>query len=104
MSPVCSIHDISNPGSKGMTYNDTRLIIVQKNLQFYVYLNSCPHRGIPLEWQPDQFLDMDKEFIQCAMHGALFSIDTGRCITGPCPGEKLTPIPHCIVDDQIYLV
>jgi len=52
----------------------------------------CPHRGVPLEWQPDQFLDPSASLIQCATHGALFLIESGECVAGPCAGQFLTAL------------
>jgi len=31
--------------------------------------------------------------IQCATHGALFLIESGECIAGPCAGQSLTALP-----------
>ncbi|MDO6468207.1 Rieske 2Fe-2S domain-containing protein [Neptunomonas phycophila] len=103
MSPICPINDITDPGAKGILHNGVSFMVIKKNDQFYVYENSCPHQRIALEWQPDQFLDIDKQFIQCAMHGALFTIETGQCIAGPCPGKSLIQVPHQIIDNTLYL-
>jgi nitrite reductase/ring-hydroxylating ferredoxin subunit len=56
-----------------------------------------------LEWQPNQFLDYEKQFIQCATHGALFGIDDGICIAGPCPGEQLEALPVEVRDGEVWL-
>ncbi|WP_004578851.1 Rieske (2Fe-2S) protein [Marinobacter nanhaiticus] len=58
----------------------------------YAYLNLCPHLGIELNWLPDRFMDPDNCFIQCATHGALFTVDDGHCIAGPCAGDHLFPL------------
>lgn len=65
----------------------------------YVYKNRCPHRGVGLEWLPDQFLDSSASLIQCATHGALFLIEDGECIAGPCEGKSLTAL-ECREDGQ----
>ncbi|WP_148053418.1 Rieske 2Fe-2S domain-containing protein, partial [Pseudomonas fluorescens] len=52
----------------------------------------CPHRGVGLEWHHDQFLDPSNSLIQCATHGALFLIEDGECVAGPCVGQALTAI------------
>lgn len=103
MIKLCDIDDIANDSSKGFSVESTSVFAVRKNNQIYIYLNSCPHRHIPLEWQPDQFLDYDKNYIQCASHGALFTIDEGACIAGPCPGESLTAIQYEIRDGSIWI-
>ncbi|WP_202980281.1 Rieske (2Fe-2S) protein [Marinobacter fonticola] len=62
---------------------------VRQHGKTYAYLNYCPHLGIELNWQPDRFMDPDNCFIQCATHGALFTVDDGHCIAGPCAGDQL---------------
>lgn len=66
-------------------------VICQRG-EVYAYLNYCPHLGIELNWLPDQFMDPDNCFIQCATHGALFTVDDGLCIAGPCAGDQLIPL------------
>jgi nitrite reductase/ring-hydroxylating ferredoxin subunit len=73
------------------------LFVVRANAGVRAYLNRCPHRGTPLNWVPDRFLTDDREHAICATHGALFRIDDGRCIAGPCVGDSLEPI--CVVVD-----
>ncbi|MBC67605.1 MAG: Rieske, partial [Acinetobacter sp.] len=36
--------------------------------------------------------DQDREYIQCSTHGALFSVETGECISGPCLGDFLEKV------------
>lgn len=103
MLPLCTLDQLPDLHSKGFELNGKKLLAVNYRGTIYVYENSCPHRSIPLEWQPDQFLDYDKSFIQCATHGALFKIDTGECIAGPCVADSLTPIP-CEVQGDTLLV
>lgn len=79
------------------------IFIVHKDGEFFAYYNQCPHTGATLEWQEDQFLDMDNALIQCATHDALFMIDSGECIAGPCAGDSLEPLPLIIKSDQIHL-
>jgi len=90
---LCYLHEIPNGGSKGFTAEGKQLFVVKKGHQCYLYANRCPHASLPLNWVPDQFLDADKELIQCSSHGALFQIETGRCVAGPCPGKSLLAVP-----------
>ena len=56
------------------------------------YLNRCVHVPTELDWQPGEFLDADREFILCSIHGAAYAATTGRCIGGPCGRGGLLPI------------
>jgi nitrite reductase/ring-hydroxylating ferredoxin subunit len=44
-----------------------------------------------MDWVTDQFLDLDREYIECATHAALFCIWDGVCVAEPCAGDCLTP-------------
>jgi len=93
---LCNINEIENPGAKGFEIGSGRktrnIFIIKKDGEVYGYNNKCPHAGINLEWQPDDFLDHDKTLIQCSVHGALFHIETGDCAGGPCNGIGLEKI------------
>ena len=60
------------------------------------YHNRCPHTGAPLNWTPEQFLSFDQTLIQCDIHGALFRLEDGRCVHGPCAGRSLQSVPITI--------
>ena len=79
------------------------IFVVHKDGNFFAYYNKCPHTGATLEWQEDQFLDLDKALIQCATHDALFMIDSGECVAGPCVGDSLQALPVIIKDDHLHL-
>lgn len=104
MGLLCHLDDINEDSSKGFEYQDDNLFAVKKDGQVFVYRNSCPHLGVELNWQEDQFLDMDNALIQCATHGALFVIESGECVAGPCLGQYLQPVDFEIRDGAIYLV
>ncbi len=104
MIRLCAVKDLENPGSKGFHNERGHIFAVRKGDEVYVYENSCPHFGINLEWQPDQFLDSEKRLIQCATHGAQFLIETGECIAGPCPGDQLSKLESIVKDGVVYLL
>jgi nitrite reductase/ring-hydroxylating ferredoxin subunit len=55
----------------------------------YAYVNVCPHAGRALNWKPGAFLTRQGNLIMCSAHGAIFEIETGICVAGPCPGARL---------------
>ena len=58
----------------------------------------------PRSFLENQFLDGDQEFIQCSTHGALFVVETGECISGPCLGQSLQKVDINVHSDGgIYL-
>ena len=89
MIRLCAPNELTEGQSRGFAVAELKLLVVRREGQVYAYQNRCPHRGIPLEWQPDQFLDHSNSLIQCATHGALFLIESGECVAGPCSGQSL---------------
>lgn len=100
---LCALTDIPEAGSKGFTLAGRKLFAVKQQGKIYLYQNSCPHIGIPLEWVEDRFLDSSGSMIQCANHGALFMIKTGKCVAGPCSGRSLIPIDYSIDAGDIFI-
>jgi nitrite reductase/ring-hydroxylating ferredoxin subunit len=102
---LCPTSDIPDPGSKSFQLEDNNdtldIFVVHKDGEFHAFINRCPHTGVNLEWLEDQFLDRNLSFIQCATHGALFEIDTGHCIHGPCAGDKLMAVKIKIIDNTL---
>ena len=56
------------------------------------YLNRCVHVPTEMDWQEGQFLDGDKRFIVCSIHGATYEPADGRCVGGPCGRGRLTAL------------
>jgi nitrite reductase/ring-hydroxylating ferredoxin subunit len=104
---VCRLDDLDDPGSKGGTlvHRDQAhdVFVVRRNGRLYGYLNTCPHTGAPLAWVPDQFLDIERTHIQCAMHGALFRPEDGLCVAGPCSGDRLTMLPVVVESGDVVM-
>lgn len=78
--------------------------VVMQGEWVYAYLNRCPHSGAPLNWSPDVFLSPEGTHIQCSLHGALFQIDDGLCVFGPCSGESLMPLPVAVEQGAVVLL
>ncbi len=87
------VTDIADPGSQAFILElETGTLegfAVRKGRHIVAYLNRCPHMGVCLNWGENGFLNYDETLIQCSMHGALFTIEEGRCLWGPCRGEVL---------------
>jgi nitrite reductase/ring-hydroxylating ferredoxin subunit len=68
------------------------LFAVHRGGRLLVYVNACPHIGVPLDIMPDRFLDGPGRAIVCAVHGARFRIEDGFCLAGPCAGDSLEAV------------
>ena len=105
---LCRSQDLPEGSSRGFIVDTCHgredMFLVCKNGQLFGYRNSCPHTGSPLDWVPDRFLNLDGDLIQCATHDALFRIEDGTCIAGPCVGKVLQPVSVTLCNDEIFLI
>lgn len=100
---LCTVADLPEDGARGFQLQQTSLLVVSTRAGIQVFLNRCPHLGVPLQWQRDRFLDEEGMFIRCATHGALFEKDSGLCILGPCRGDSLWRIDYTVEDGRILV-
>ena len=76
--------------------------IVRQGQHAFGYVDACPHAGLPLAQEVDQYLTSTGDLIMCSWHGALFQIRDGACIGGPCAGTKLKAWHIIVRDGQLY--
>ena len=102
---LCALDDIAEPGSRGFVLQIGEAyfhgFVVRKNGAVAGYVDRCPHMGLPLAQQLDAYLTPDRGLIACSWHAALFRIEDGACVGGPCGGARLTPWPVTVVDGGI---
>ncbi len=106
MRALCRLEDLGDGASKGFPPAPggfAGLFAVRRGNVVRVYVNACPHLGLPLDWMPDRFLSADGSRIVCATHGAEFRIADGACLQGPCRGDRLDPV-MARIEDGILLV
>lgn len=102
---LCRLDEIDDPGGKGFEVEGRQpVFVIRKDGALHGYMNVCPHQGTPLDWKPDTFLTVDKDMIQCATHWALFRIEDGHCLKGPCIGRSLTPVEIELRDGEVVLI
>lgn len=97
--PLCQLADIAEMSCREFTLQQAdgeevpAFVLRLRGDEVAAYRNRCPHTGATLNWVADEFLSVEREFIQCAIHGALFRLHDGLCIYGPCTGQSLQQIP-----------
>lgn len=104
---LCRLDDIEDGGSRRFTAEidgrPTAILAVRQANDVHAYVNSCPHVGAPLDFLPGKFLNAEGTHILCANHGALFRIEDGECVSGPCAGDSLTPVKIAVEDGFVRL-
>lgn len=106
MRTLCRLDDLPEGASKGFPPAPggfAGLFAVRQGDTVHVYVNACPHLGVPLDWMPDRFLSTDGRRIVCATHGAEFRIADGLCLQGPCQGDHLEPVMIQIKDGTVWV-
>jgi nitrite reductase/ring-hydroxylating ferredoxin subunit len=101
---LCALADIPDGGSAGIEAAGLGrgYLALRRGASVFVYVNSCPHIGAPLDFRPGQFLNLEKTHILCSLHGALFNIEDGRCVAGPCAGDRLQAVATVVRDGILY--
>jgi nitrite reductase/ring-hydroxylating ferredoxin subunit len=99
------LDQIADPGARNyvLQIGDRRFhgFVVRRGGQAFGYVDRCPHAGLPLAQALDQYLTPDGGLIACSWHGALFEVETGACVGGPCAGARLSPWPVAVEDGRI---
>jgi len=83
---------------------DLPAFVVRFGGRVYAYLNRCAHVWVELDWQPGRFFTVERDYLICASHGALFEPESGFCVAGPCRGGRLETIPVVERDGGVFLV
>ena len=100
---LCRLDDLEEGEARGFVVAGLRrkVVVVRKNGHAFAYLDSCPHYagGTPMAWKTNAYLDDEGTHIACHSHGALFEIETGECVLGPCLGQSLKKVPILIKKD-----
>jgi len=110
---ICCFNDIPSQKARGFhllsidedgTAKPFHIVVVRWGRQVFGYVNKCPHDGVNLDWEPNQFFDPNGIRLMCGKHGALFELGTGACLEGPCKGRALTPVVLQVLDNDICIV
>lgn len=105
---LCRIHDIPEGGAIEVGVVDERdavrdsLLLTRQGSDVRAYRNICPHAGRRLDWAPNQFL-IEDGYVICTAHGAMFRLNSGECVSGPCRGTGLTAVPIESIGDEVVL-
>jgi nitrite reductase/ring-hydroxylating ferredoxin subunit len=109
---ICALSDIPSQKARGFhlmlvendgTQRPLPIVVVRWGKQVFGYVNKCPHDGVNLDWERNQFLDPNGIRLMCGKHGALFELGTGMCVDGPCKGRSLQPVALSVVDGDICI-
>lgn len=95
--PLCPAADLLDRG-KAVVFDvllwgqPARAFALRYEGRLVGYINRCAHVSVEMDWQPGEFLDHDKRWIVCSIHGASYSPTDGRCVGGPCGRSRLISV------------
>lgn len=76
--------------------------VVRRGDAVHGYVDRCPHLRLPLAQQLDDYVH--GEHIVCSWHGAIFAVEDGKCLAGPCVGSSLSLWRVTVHDGRIMTV
>ena len=103
--PLCAAADLVERG-RAFVFDvllrgqRARAFVLRFDGRLVAYINRCGHVPVEMDWQPGEFLDQDKRWIICAIHGASYEPADGHCVAGPCRSGKLIPVTVAEFDGQ----
>jgi nitrite reductase/ring-hydroxylating ferredoxin subunit len=66
------------------------------------YENLCRHLPMHLDYDSGRIFTREGDYFMCQTHGAMYEPLTGKCVRGPCQGEKLKAIHIEIVGGEVW--
>lgn len=79
-----------------------RAFVLRHDGRVVGYLNRCVHVPTEMDWMAGEFLDSDRRYIICSIHGATYEPHDGHCVAGPCGRGRLTALRVEERDGLVY--
>ena len=102
---LCALDEIAEPGAKGFSFRQGEYLfhgfVVRSGGRLLGFIDRCPHAGLPLALVPDRYLTREGDLILCSAHGAMFRIEDGLCLAGPCAGRGLEAWAVKVVGSEV---
>ncbi|MEA2625815.1 MAG: hypothetical protein QOD06_1860 [Candidatus Binatota bacterium] len=105
-TPIAAVGELAPGKSKKFMLDvggrEVECFLVNWRGGYHAYVNRCRHIAMSLDWVENRFFDLDREFLLCPTHGALYQPDSGFCVYGPPAGKRLIAVPLAIREGEIY--
>jgi nitrite reductase/ring-hydroxylating ferredoxin subunit len=105
--PLCASADLAESGRAWVWEvmehgRPARAFALRFQGRVVAYVNRCAHVPAELDWQPGEFLDAERRWIVCSIHGATYAPADGRCVGGPCGRGRLQPVTVAERGGRVY--
>lgn len=105
---LCALEEISDGAAKELSFRTGSelqdIFLQRKGDVVFAFKNVCPHAGTPLNMDAGRFMEKTGTYLMCHTHGALFQLDDGLCVAGPCNGASLQAIDIIVENGNIIVV
>jgi nitrite reductase/ring-hydroxylating ferredoxin subunit len=103
---LCKIESLENNDLQefifGEDKNEFRMVVYRRDETVRAYVNNCPHFHITLNKADGDFMLYDNN-IWCGHHSAVFRLEDGICIDGPCKSGRLENIPVNVCERNVVI-
>lgn len=96
---LANINNLTAHKVSVVSQGDLSIALIRHGDDVKAYVNNCPHANVPLNSMYKIEIDPRTLTIKCSVHDAFFRVDDGYCVSGPCQGKSLSPVP-VIIDAQ----
>ncbi|WP_321395533.1 Rieske (2Fe-2S) protein [Emcibacter sp.] len=105
---LCALEDIGDGKGLEFTFGTEKepfeFFVYRRKNEVFAYQNACPHMYVPLNLKEGVFTEKSGQYFLCNFHGALFQIDDGKCMAGPCRGRSLRSVAVGIEDGKVIVL
>jgi len=97
MTKLCKADFVPVGEMKQCQTDDTEVLVVNLNHQFFCLEARCTHAGAPLSDG-----ELNGKILNCPWHGSQFDVTNGRVLQGPAE-QSLKVYPVKVLDGDIYI-
>ena len=106
---LCHSDDVGEGQARGYVVapgSRRKVILTRRHGRLFGWLDACPHYpgGTPMAWRSDAYLNGEGTHLACHSHGALFDLETGECVLGPCLGQGLKRVELMVTEEGDVLI
>ncbi|WP_417316591.1 Rieske (2Fe-2S) protein [Emcibacter sp.] len=105
---LCALEDIEDGRGREFKYGTEKepfeFFVYRRGVEIFAYQNACPHMYVPLNLKEGVFTEKSGKYFLCNFHGALFQVDDGKCVAGPCSGRSLESVAIGLEDGNIVVL
>lgn len=107
---VCQVAELRAPRAISSGHDEEGrirevIVVATSSGEPRAYVNRCKHLPIPLDGGGRSFLSDDGAHLMCGTHGALYRLEDGYCVEGPCEGDSLERVPLRVeADGTVVLI